>query len=147
MEAIQFNVYEFKVKIPFLDSDTIKGIAPILSAIYKAYTNDTPQAVLVKDFDFIAQDELMKKDPLVKQSIERGLRKFYEICLVKCIIEKDNAQLDNLAKNELLRDDEIQNEIYGNALFFFALVRYLGKRVLNQLETPLIVPYSTTPHP
>ncbi|WP_187944601.1 hypothetical protein [Helicobacter pylori] len=75
MEAIQFNVYEFIVKIPFLDSDTIKGIAPILSAIYKAYTNDTPQAVLVKDFDFIAQDELMKKDPLVTKSsfLEIGL--------------------------------------------------------------------------
>lgn len=147
MEAIQFNVYEFNVKIPFLDSDTIKGIAPILSAIYKEYTNDTPQQVLVKDFDFIAQDELIKKDPLVRQSIERGLKKFYEICLIKSVIEKDNAQLDNQAKSELLRDEEIQSEIYGNALFFFALVRYLGKRVLSQLETPLIVPYSTTPNP
>lgn len=146
MEAIRFNVYEFSVKIPFLDSDTIKGIAPILSAIYKEYSNDTPQQVLVKDFDFIAQDELLKKDPLVRQSIERGLKKFYEICLVKCVVEKDNAQLDNQAKSELLRDDEIQNEIYGNALFFFALVRYLGKRVLNQLEMPLIVPYSTMPN-
>lgn len=146
MEAIQFNVYEFKVTIPFLDSDTIKGIAPILSAIYKEYSNDTPQQVLVKDFDFIAQDELLKKDILVRQSIERGLKKFYEICLVKCVIEKDNAQLDNQAKSELLRDDEIQNEIYGNALFFFALVRYLGRRVLSQLETPLIVHYSTTPN-
>lgn len=146
MEAIQFNVYEFNVKIPFLDSDTIKGIAPILSAIYKEYSNDTPQQVLVKDFDFIAQDELLKKDPLVRQSIERGLKKFYEICLVKCVIEKDNAQLDDQAKSELLRDDEIQNEIYGNALFFFALVRYLGKRALSQLEMPLIVPYSTTPN-
>ena len=146
MEAIRFNVYEFDVKIPFLDSDTIKGIAPILSAIYKEYSNDTPQQVLVKDFDFIAQDELLKKDPLVRQSIERGLKKFYEICLVKCTIEKDNTQLDRQAKSELLRDDEIQNEIYGNALFFFALVRYLGKRVLSQLEMPLIVPYSTTPN-
>ena len=146
MEAIRFTVYEFIVKIPFLDNDTIKGIAPILSAIYKEYSNDTPQQVLVKDFDFIAQDELLKKDPLVRQSIERGLKKFYEICLVKCIIEKDNAQLDNQAKSELLRDDEIQNEIYGNALFFFALVRYLGKRVLSQLEMPLLVPYSATPN-
>ncbi|WP_131159325.1 hypothetical protein [Helicobacter pylori] len=72
------------------------------------------------------------------------MKKFYEICLVKCIIEKDNAQLDNQAKSELLRDDEIQNEIYGNALFFFALVRYLGKRVLSQLEMPLIVPLLQT---
>ncbi|GAA9825206.1 hypothetical protein VN0486_15240 [Helicobacter pylori] len=66
MEAIQFNVYEFIVKIPFLDSDTIRGIAPILSAIYKEYSNDTPQQVLIKDFDFIAQDELLKKDPLLQ---------------------------------------------------------------------------------
>lgn len=146
MEAIRFNVYEFNVKIPFLDSDTIKGIAPILSAIYKEYSNDTPQQVLVKDFDFIAQDELLKKDPIVRQSIERGLKKFYEICLVKCVVEKDNVQLDNQARSEVLRDGEIQNEIYGNALFFFALVRYLGKRVLSQLEMPLIVPYSTAPN-
>ena len=78
MEAIRFNIGEYEIKVPFVDTETIKGIAPILSAIYKEYTNDTPQQVLIKDYEFIIQDELNKKGELVKQSMERGLKKLYE---------------------------------------------------------------------
>lgn len=145
MEAIRFNIGEYEIKVPFVDTETIKGIAPILSAIYKEYTNDTPQQVLIKDYEFIIQDELNKKGELVKQSMERGLKKLYERCLVESAIEKDQVLLDKQAKQEVLNDPEFQSDLFGNVLFFFALVRYLGKKLFLTLEPPLIVPFSTTP--
>ncbi|WP_154213539.1 hypothetical protein KVK26_03355 [Helicobacter pylori] len=143
MEAIRFYINDYEVKVPFLDTESIKSITPILSAIYKEYTNDTPQAVLIKDYEFIIQDELAKKSDPLKQSIERGLKKVYERFLATSTIEKDNTLLDRQAKNELLNDYDFQSDLFGNALFFFALARYLGRKLFLTLEPPLIVPYST----
>ena len=145
MEAIRFNIADYEVQVPFVDTDTIKSIAPILSAIYKEYTNDAPHQVLIKDYEFIIQDELGKKSDLAKQSMERGLKKFYERCLVTSVIYKEQVLLDNQAKQEVINDTDFQSDLFGNALFFFALARYLGKRLFQTLEPPLIVPFSTTP--
>lgn len=142
MECIAFTIDKYDFKIPFLGVDDTKQIAPILSAIYREYSNDTPQQVLIKDYDFIAEDEILKKSPLVQTNMKNGLDRALHFIKSNAKVETEGALLDSVSTQTLLNDKELLNDVYGTSLFFFAIARYLGKKVLESLEPPLVVDYS-----